>query len=190
VPSGNPCGAPGAGDAPRSPTAPTSRPLPRVSLPPADQVPQESIIAGVRDRLGEQAFAAAWAAGQTMALDEAAADALAAHEPDPAATGVPPAPAPAHPTRPATVPRMRRPARLTAREVGVLALAAVGPSNREIAAALVLSERTVERHLARVYDRLGVGGRAARAAAVAYAVAHGLAAPPAACVPSPAPAGR
>ena len=72
----------------------------------------------------------------------------------------------------------------------MLALAAVGRSDQEIATVLGLSERTVERHLARAYDRLGVGGRAARAAAAAYVVAHGLAAPPAGGAPSPAPAGR
>jgi hypothetical protein len=48
--------------------------------------------------------------------------------------------------------------------------------------------RTVERHLARVYDRLGVGGLPARAAAAAYVVAHGLAAPTAGRRPPPAPA--
>ena len=44
----------------------------------------------------------------------------------------------------------------------------------------MLSVRTVERHLARVYDKLGTGAAAPRVAAAAYAVAHGLAAPPAA----------
>jgi DNA-binding NarL/FixJ family response regulator len=62
--------------------------------------------------------------------------------------------------------------------VEVLALVAAGRSNQEIAAALVISARTVERHLARTYDKLGVGGRAARAAAAAYAAARGLAGPP------------
>jgi DNA-binding NarL/FixJ family response regulator len=127
------------------------------------------------------------AAGQAMTLDHAAAYALAAPEPDPAASGDPAAPA--HVARPATAPRIKRVAGLTAREVEVLALVVGGRSNQEIAAALVLSARTVERHLARVYDRLGVNGLAARAAAAAYAVAHGLAAPPAGRGPSPASAG-
>ena len=38
---------------------------------------------------------------------------------------------------------------------------------------------TVERHLARVYGKLGTGAAAPRAAAAAYAAAHGLATPPA-----------
>jgi pimeloyl-ACP methyl ester carboxylesterase/DNA-binding CsgD family transcriptional regulator len=57
---------------------------------------------------------------------------------------------------------------LTEREREVLDLAARGLDNDEIAAALTLSVRTVERHLQNTYVKLGVGGRSARAAAVAY----------------------
>ena len=46
-------------------------------------------------------------------------------------------------------------------------LAADGRTNDEIAAALTLSVRTVERHLSNIYAKLGLSGRAARAAAVA-----------------------
>jgi pimeloyl-ACP methyl ester carboxylesterase/DNA-binding CsgD family transcriptional regulator len=56
---------------------------------------------------------------------------------------------------------------LSPRELDVLHLAADGRTNEEIAAALGLSVRTVERHLSNVYAKLGVTGRAARAAAVA-----------------------
>ena len=63
---------------------------------------------------------------------------------------------------------------LSHREVEVLSLVAAGRSNQEIADALVLSVRTVERHLAHVYDKLGVGGKSARAGATAYGIAHGL----------------
>jgi pimeloyl-ACP methyl ester carboxylesterase/DNA-binding CsgD family transcriptional regulator len=56
---------------------------------------------------------------------------------------------------------------LSAREIAVLRLAAEGRTNDEIAEHLTLSVRTVERHLSNVYAKLGVGGRAARAAAVA-----------------------
>jgi DNA-binding NarL/FixJ family response regulator len=63
---------------------------------------------------------------------------------------------------------------MTGREVEVLRFLAAGRSNREIAAALVLSVRTVERHIENVYTKLGVHGQAARAAAAAYAVRAGL----------------
>lgn len=56
---------------------------------------------------------------------------------------------------------------LSPRELEVLRLAAEGLSNEEIAATLVVSLRTVERHLQNVYAKLGVQGRSARAAAVA-----------------------
>jgi pimeloyl-ACP methyl ester carboxylesterase/DNA-binding CsgD family transcriptional regulator len=55
---------------------------------------------------------------------------------------------------------------LSAREREVLGLAAKGDSNDDIAGALHLSVRTVERHLHNVYAKLGVSGRSARAAAV------------------------
>ena len=44
---------------------------------------------------------------------------------------------------------------------------AEGRSNEEIADALVLSVRTVERHLSNSYAKLRVSGKAARAAAAA-----------------------
>jgi len=67
------------------------------------------------------------------------------------------------------------PAGLTARELEVLRLVARGRSNQEIAAELVLSVRTVERHIANIYDKIGASGRAARAAAASYALAAGVA---------------
>jgi DNA-binding CsgD family transcriptional regulator len=60
--------------------------------------------------------------------------------------------------------------RLSAREHEVLALVAQGLSNTEIAARMFLSARTVERHLSNVYAKLGVSGKAARAAAAAHSV--------------------
>jgi LuxR family transcriptional regulator, maltose regulon positive regulatory protein len=63
---------------------------------------------------------------------------------------------------------------LTPREREVVQLLAAGRSNDEIAAELVLSVRTVERHVENIYDKIGVSGRSARAAATAWALAHGL----------------
>ncbi len=56
---------------------------------------------------------------------------------------------------------------LSEREQEVLELVADGLSNEEIAERLVLSVRTVERHLSNIYAKLGVSGKAARAAAAA-----------------------
>ncbi|HEY4097545.1 MAG TPA: alpha/beta fold hydrolase [Baekduia sp.] len=58
-------------------------------------------------------------------------------------------------------------ATLSAREVDVLALVADGLTNAAIAARLYLSVRTVERHLSNIYVKLGVSGKAGRAAAAA-----------------------
>jgi DNA-binding CsgD family transcriptional regulator len=54
---------------------------------------------------------------------------------------------------------------LSPRELEVLELVAAGLTNGEIAARLVLSERTVEHHLSNVYAKLRLSGKAARAAA-------------------------
>jgi predicted ATPase/DNA-binding CsgD family transcriptional regulator len=61
--------------------------------------------------------------------------------------------------------------RLTPREVEVLRLLAAGRSNREIAAELVVSVRTVEHHLTSIYAKTGAHQRAA---AIAYALRHHL----------------
>jgi RNA polymerase sigma factor (sigma-70 family) len=61
---------------------------------------------------------------------------------------------------------------LSPRERDVIRLAAEGRTNDEIAEALALSVRTVERHLSNTYAKLGLGGRVARAAAVAAYLKH------------------
>ena len=60
---------------------------------------------------------------------------------------------------------------LSARELEVLRLVAAGNSNREIAAALVISEHTVARHVHNIFAKLGLSSRTA---ATAYAFEHGL----------------
>jgi predicted ATPase/DNA-binding CsgD family transcriptional regulator len=64
------------------------------------------------------------------------------------------------------------PAGLSEREVEVLRLIVAGKSNRQIAAELILSERTVANHLAHIFNKTGADNRAA---ATAFAIRHGLA---------------
>jgi DNA-binding NarL/FixJ family response regulator len=60
---------------------------------------------------------------------------------------------------------------LTARELEVLRLIAAGKTNRAIAAELVLSEKTVARHVSNIFTKLGLSSRAG---ATAYAYEHHL----------------
>ena len=60
---------------------------------------------------------------------------------------------------------------LTPREREVLRLVATGETNKAIAAELVLSERTVDRHVSNIFTKLRVSSRAA---ATAYAYEHDL----------------
>jgi DNA-binding CsgD family transcriptional regulator len=71
--------------------------------------------------------------------------------------------------------RARGKGELTARESEVATLIASGKTNRAIAEALVLSERTVENHVASIFAKLGVASRTALAAHVAVQ-AHQVAA--------------
>jgi DNA-binding NarL/FixJ family response regulator len=68
-------------------------------------------------------------------------------------------------TRPAT------PGGLTPREIEVLRLVADGMSTPTIAASLTLSHKTVERHLANIFVKLGVSSRTA---AARFAIDHDL----------------
>ena len=82
--------------------------------------------------------------------------------------------------------RVLRPARegtagalapLTAREREIAELVAAGRTNREVAAQLVLSARTVEAHLRNIYGKLDVRSRVELARAVQPATTAGRAAP-------------
>ena len=60
---------------------------------------------------------------------------------------------------------------LTPREVQVLQLAAEGRSNKEIAAELVISEKTAKNHIANIFSKLQVNDRTQ---AILYALRKGL----------------
>jgi non-specific serine/threonine protein kinase len=127
----------------------------RLALP--HRAGHDPTIAATRTALGEAAFAAAWAAGAALSVEAAIAEAIAAVK-TVAAT------APAEEAASAAI-------RLTPRERDVLGLIAEGMSDREIAAALSLSPRTVGWHVTHLLAKLGVPSRAA---AVAFAHRHGL----------------
>lgn len=110
-------------------------------LPAVDRIDHERTFAVSRGRLSESAFAAAWRAGGAMTVDEAIASALLG------ATN------PMSPITTRTWPE------LTARESEVAMLISRGLTNREIAAALVIAERTAEAHVTHVLTKLGLRSR-------------------------------
>lgn len=63
------------------------------------------------------------------------------------------------------------PGGLTRREIEVLRAIAGGATNRQVAARIVISEKTVGRHLANIYSKLGVSSRTA---AVTWAYQNGV----------------
>ena len=68
--------------------------------------------------------------------------------------------------------RSETPFGLTARELEVLRLVAAGHTNREIAAALFVTQRTAATHVTHILAKLGVESRIE---AAAWAVRYGLA---------------
>lgn len=67
--------------------------------------------------------------------------------------------------------QLAAPGGLTPREIEVLREVATGATNREVADTLVISDRTVARHLSNIFTKLGV---ASRSAATAWAYEHDL----------------
>ena len=133
-------------------------------------------LAAAQQALGEPQAAAAWARGSSLALEDAIAYGLQEEPAAPAAPGgaTPPPPPETPEAAPAagSAGARRLPAGLTQREADVLRLVAEGKTNREIAATLVLSEKTVGRHLSNIFDKLGVS---TRAAATAFSLREGIA---------------
>jgi len=114
----------------------------------------------VRAALGCAEFTATTAQGAALSVQQAVILALdRCAEPDLT---------PVSDTRGAVTPARSSvsPANLTDRELQVLRLIASGASNREIAATLVVSVRTIERHVSNVYAKLGVHNRIAASTAL------------------------
>lgn len=127
-----------------------------------DQAHHDQCVASARAGLEETAFAAAWAEGRALTLEQAVDCALESAGPEKPTGQRQPAKGPA--TDPLT-PREREVARLIAR----------GETNRQIAATLFISERTADAHVQNILNKLGFSSRAQIAA---WAVERGLQASP------------
>jgi ATP/maltotriose-dependent transcriptional regulator MalT len=111
-------------------------------------------MAAARIRIGDAAFEGAWAEGWAMSMDQAVVYARSMD------------------SRPKPKSEETGAAPLTARELEVLRLVAQGKTNREIGTDLVVSHRTVKRHLDNIFAKFNVS---TRTAATALAVRGGLA---------------
>lgn len=107
-------------------------------------------VATTRAALGDAAFQQAWAQGRALRMEQAVADAL--EPPRPRAEAAPP-----QITRQDAKQKFGG---LTEREREIAARIAQGESNREIAEAFVVSERTVETHVTNILNKLGFTSRA------------------------------
>jgi DNA-binding CsgD family transcriptional regulator len=119
----------------------------------------EDFVAAIRDSMGHDAFDAAMRDGTARSWDEAVAEAVAICDreiDEPSAT-----------QEPRSRPHAAYDLELTARELDVLRLIAVGGTNKDVAAALGIRPKTVMHHSMAIYRKLGVRGRA-EASAYAY----------------------
>ncbi|MHB8619506.1 MAG: LuxR C-terminal-related transcriptional regulator, partial [Chloroflexota bacterium] len=141
----------------------------RAPLQPAELGELERSLQPAHQRLGEEVWLAAYDRGRRFSLDDAVCRALTV-------LGVGETDRPDQIGGPildggrATVGS----ARLSRRETEVLRLLAKGLTNKQIADQLVLSSRTVDRHVANLFEKAGVR---TRAEATAYAFRSGLVTP-------------
>jgi predicted ATPase/DNA-binding CsgD family transcriptional regulator len=133
-------------------------------IPPAYRADYERSVAPVRTQLGEQAFAAAWAEGRAMTLEQVVDARGPVTIPDPLPTSQPAAP-------PLEKSVSSYPDGLTAREVEVLRLVAQGLTDAQVAQHLVISPSTVNTHLKSIYGKIQVSSRSA---ATRYAIDQSL----------------
>lgn len=122
-------------------------------LPPSDRAALDRHLEPARRSLGDGRIEAAWQAGTALTAEQAVTLALRPALPQPRSTTAAPPSELSSPTTASSDP-------LTAREREVVKLVARGLTNRQIAEALVVSERTAEWHVANTLGKLGLSTRA------------------------------
>jgi predicted ATPase/DNA-binding CsgD family transcriptional regulator len=129
--------------------------VPRFGMPGLDEE-HNTVRDRVRQVLGDQRYQREYAAGATLSTDDAVRYALSSDWPDSAEPRLASATPSAQPLGD-EAPEPWEP--LTARERQVAALIAEGLTNREIAARLVVSKRTVDAHVEHILSKLGFSSR-------------------------------
>ena len=122
---------------------------------PAEAALREPYLATVRSQLDEASWRAAWAEGRAMSMEQAIEYALSEERPT-----FPISPAPERASADEAP-------HLTRREREVAALVARGFTSRQIAKELVVSERTVDNHVANILKKLSLHSREQIAARMA-----------------------
>lgn len=130
-----------------------------VPVEPALQAGHDQLMAAARTALGPDQFDLEWTNGQLHGVE-------AAIEAARALVDIPAAPATSAPAA------SGNPAGLSDRELDVLRLVAAGMTNAQVAEQLYISRRTVDAHVQRIYDKLGV---AKRADAIRFALTNNVA---------------
>jgi len=108
------------------------------------QAQHENSVSSARQQLGDAAYRSAFERGKAMTVDEGVAYARNEKEP----------------MQPVVAPTTKSPTLLTRREQEIATLVAEGLSNKQIAAKLVVSERTAEYHILNILNKLGFDSRA------------------------------
>ena len=115
-------------------------------MPPLDRARHERVVDTVRAQLPEPVFASAWAAGRSLPLEHALAEAESALVDTGRSQGDEPA-------------ASTKAVGLTTREADVLRLLVEGRSNPEIADALFIGRGTVRTHVSNILGKLGAATR-------------------------------
>jgi DNA-binding CsgD family transcriptional regulator len=147
-------------------------------LDPADLIEYQRNLATARSQMSLEGWERAWRQGQRMTLDEAVAYGLERVQQVKATAPLSPllttplqtmntGPMPDLPSAPLNTANLNtgqlseHPAGLSEREVEVLRLVATGLTDGQVADRLMISPRTVNRHLSSIYSKLNVTSRTA-----------------------------